>query len=231
MRTNSFHRSRGFTLIELLVAIGIMAVMAGLSWQGIDGMVRAQTQLQHRADALLTLQAGLGQWSADLDALADGQPDQTLDWDGRCLRLLRRNTAAPGEGLLVVAWSRRTVDGVGQWLRWQSTPLRTRQEQQTAWASAAQWAQNAGDDAKKREVRITPLTQWELFYFRNNAWSHPLSSSGTSSGTATGATQTVTTTTARPDGVRLVLTLPDSEALRGTLTRDWVRPTLSGGKS
>ena len=75
------HHSRGFTLIELLVAIGIMAVMAGLSWQGIDGMVRAQTQLQQRADALLTLQAGLGQWSADLDALADGQPDQTLDWD------------------------------------------------------------------------------------------------------------------------------------------------------
>jgi general secretion pathway protein J len=227
MRTNSFHCSRGFTLIELLVAIGIMAVMAGLSWQGIDGMVRAQTQLQQRADALLTLQAGLGQWSADLDALADGAPDQTLDWDGRGLRLLRRNTAAPDEGLLVVAWSRRPVDGVGQWLRWQSAPLRTRQEQQAAWASAAQWAQNPGDDAKKREVRITPLAQWELFYFRNNAWSHPLSSSSA----ATGATQTVTTTTARPDGVRLVLTLPDSEALRGTLTRDWVRPTLSGGKS
>ena len=224
MPTNGLRRAGGFTLIELLVAIGIMAVMAGLSWQGIDGMVRAQTQLQQRADALLTLQAGLGQWTADLDALADGAPDQTLDWDGRGLRLLRRNTVAPGEGLLVVAWSRRTVDGVGQWLRWQSAPLRNRQEQQVAWASAAQWAQNAGDEDKKREVRITPLTQWELFYFRNNAWSHPLSSSGT----GTGATQS---TTARPDGVRLVLTLPNSEALRGTLTRDWVRSTLSGGKS
>jgi general secretion pathway protein J len=220
----TLHRSRGFTLIELLVAIGIMAVMAGLSWQGIDGMVRAQTQLQQRADALLTVEAGLGQWSADLDALADGPPEQTLDWDGRGLRLLRRNTVVPGDGLLVVAWSRRTVDGIGYWLRWQSAPLRTRQEQQAAWASAAQWAQNPGDNEKTREVRITSLAQWELFYFRNNAWSHPLSSGSTATGTAQ-------TTTARPDGIRLVLTLPDSEAMHGTLTRDWVRSNLSGGKS
>ena len=37
-------RSRGFTLIELLVAIGAMALMAGLSWRGIDGIA------EHRAD-------------------------------------------------------------------------------------------------------------------------------------------------------------------------------------
>ena len=33
---------RGFTLIELLVAISVMALIAILSWRGIDGMVRTQ---------------------------------------------------------------------------------------------------------------------------------------------------------------------------------------------
>ena len=41
---------RGFTLIELLVAIGILALMAGLSWRGLDGMSRAQTQHCRRPD-------------------------------------------------------------------------------------------------------------------------------------------------------------------------------------
>ena len=31
-------RERGFTLIELLVAIGLLALMAALSWRGLDGM-------------------------------------------------------------------------------------------------------------------------------------------------------------------------------------------------
>jgi general secretion pathway protein J len=38
-------------------------------------------------------------------------------------------------------------------------------------------------------------------------------------------------TPAAPDGVRLVLTLPQGEVLAGTLTRDWVRPTVAGNKS
>ena len=40
MRLNPRH-SRGFTLIELLVAIAVMALMAILSWRGLDGMSRA----------------------------------------------------------------------------------------------------------------------------------------------------------------------------------------------
>lgn len=224
---------RGFTLIELLVAIGIMALMAGMSWQGIDSMLRTQSQLQQRSDALLTLQAGLGQWTADLDALADGPADQTMDWDGRGLRLLRRNAAAPGEGLLVVAWSRRTIDGQGHWLRWQSAPVRTLQAQQNAWRRAARWAQNPGVEDQKGEVRITPLAQWEIFYFRNDAWTNPLSSSDTAKSTVdtTAAAVAPSGAQVRPDGVRLVLTLPASEPVSGTLTRDWIRPTLGGGKS
>ena len=31
-------QNRGFTLIELLVAITIMALLAVLSWRGLDGM-------------------------------------------------------------------------------------------------------------------------------------------------------------------------------------------------
>ena len=61
---------RGFTLIELLVAITVMALIAILSWRGIDGMVRTQEATRQRADDMLVLQASLAQWGADLDALA-----------------------------------------------------------------------------------------------------------------------------------------------------------------
>lgn len=224
-------QSRGFTLIELLVALAAMALMAGLSWRGLDGMVRAQTQLTQRADAVLSLQAGLGQWKADLDALLPLPYTQTLNWDGRGLRIIRRNTAMPGDGLLVVAWTRRNVNGVSQWLRWQSPPQFSCGELQTAWARAAQWAQNPGDEEKKYEVRIATLTQWQIFYFRSNAWTNPMSSDNVASTdnnqitTGTGADLTL------PDGVRLVLTLPPDQAINGTLTLDWVQPTLEKGKS
>ena len=60
------------------------------------------------------------------------------------------------------------------------------------------------------------LDGWQLFYFRGNAWTNPMSSAGTPSPTAT-----------LPDGVRLVLDLPGGQALAGRITSDWVRPTLS----
>ena len=226
-------QARGFTLIELLVALAAMALMAGLSWRGLDGMTRAQAQIQQRADAVLTLQAGLTQWSADLDALVQLPRTPTLDWDGRGLRIVRRSTVRPGDGLLVVAWSRRNVNGTDQWLRWQSPPQFSRGALQTAWERAAQWAQNPGDAEKRDEVRITPLAQWQIFYFRGNSWTNPLSSDNASAPAAPirGAPQAVDTDLALPDGVRLVLTLPAGEAIQGILTRDWVRPALAGAKS
>ncbi|WP_394757363.1 type II secretion system protein J [Rhodoferax sp.] len=217
-------RAKGFTLIELLVAISLMALMAALSWRGLDGMTRAQTQMRQHSDDVLTLQAGLAQWGADLDALATQPNTPNLDWDGRALRLLRRSTAAPGEGLRVVAWSRRLIDGAGQWLRWQSPPVTTRGELQLAWKQAALWGQNPSDEARSREVRVARLDQWQIFYFRDNAWSNPMSSEG-APGTAQTATAALT-----PDGVRLVLTLSPGQAISGRVTRDWSRPTLGGAK-
>ena len=223
---------RGFTLIELLVALSIMAVMAVLSWRGLDGMTRTQAQVRQHSDEVLTLQAALAQWGADLDALARQPGVATLDWDGRALRVVRRNAAQPGEGLTVVAWSRRSIAGVGQWLRWQSPPVTTRGELQLAWEKAAQWAQNPSDEDRLREVQIVPLDQWQIFYYRGGAWSNPLSSEGAGNAPAAGGTPAALPTgsgaLAVPDGVRLVLKLSAGQAVSGTLTRDWVTPDLGG---
>ena len=220
----------GFTLIELLVAISIMSVLAVLSWRGLDVMARTQAQTSLRADQLLTLQAGLTQWKVDLDALSLTPQVNPLDWDGRVLRLTRR-TPTPGEGLLVVAWMRRT-DAGGQWLRWQSPVLHTTGGWTDAWGGAGAWAQSAMTEDKARVVSITPLEEWQIFYFRGNAWTNPMSNAGrqTTPGSTLPGSQLVPLAVL-PDGIRLVLVLPASQAISGKLTVDWVSPTLGGQKS
>ena len=234
-RNMAHARAQGFTLIELLVAIGIMAVMAGLTWRGLDGMARAQDQVQVRADKLLTLQAGLAQWTADLDAIQQLAGFDGVDWDGRALRLTRRSSAEQGNVLTVVAWARREVDGIPHWIRWQSPAVKSKDQLQAAWTRAAQWGQNPGDAEKRFEVALMPLQEWRVFYFRADTWTNPLSSDTgvppLPANPAFGSTTALTPTQALPDGIRIVLTLPAGQPLTGTLTKDWVRPTLGGGKS
>ena len=201
--------SLGFTLVEMLVAIALMALMGVMAWRGLGSMQGAQIRLTQHADDTLALQAGLGQWAADLDAIALQANTPSLAWDGQVLRVLRRDSASPGDGLRVVGWSQRQVDGIAYWLRWQSPSLRTRAELDAAWAQAARWGQNPSNEDQLREVRISPLSQWQIFYFRNNAWTNPQSSAS------------ATDANALPEGVRLVLTLPAGQAISGVLTRDW----------
>ena len=231
-------RVRGFTLIELLVGIALMALMAALSWRGLDGMTQAQSRLRVQADEVLTLQAGLAQWGADLDAMVEQGGQPSLDWDGRALRILRRDAVAPGAGLRVVAWARRANGSAGEWLRWQSPPASNRDALAQAWQSAASWAQNASSQDRAREVRIVPIDELQIFYFRGDAWSNPLSSAGAGTGMGTGSASgagagdgmNATDVAQVPDGVRLVLALSSGQALSGTITRDWMRPALGGGK-
>ena len=215
-------RSHGFTLVELLVSLFALALLAGLSWRGLDGMMRARDQTQLRADEILTLQIGLAQWGADLDAITALPPSPSLEWNGRVLRLTRRSSLAPADGARVVAWTQRQ----GQWLRWESQPLQMRSELEAAWQDADLWSRNPSDAMRRQEVAIGPLEDWQIFYFRENAWSNPLSTSaGGTPATATAAPATAAG--GLPDGLRLVLQLPSGRAISGRLQRDWMRPTLT----
>jgi general secretion pathway protein J len=222
-------RTRGFTLIELLVALFALALLATLSWRGLDGMTRAQSQTQARADEVLAFQTGLAQWSADLDALVQLPQVTAIEWNGRVLRLTRRGTADIADGVRVVGWARRE----GQWRRWQSPGLTTRGDVEAAWQQADMWAQNPGDELRRGEVAVMPLEDWQVFYFRSDAWTNPLSSDAqVAQGPAAADTAAVVRRTGLvPDGVRLVLTLPPGTAFSGRLVRDWVNPLVGGGKS
>lgn len=168
--------SGGFTLVELLVALALMALMAALSWRGFNSMSLSRQQLSGYSEQLLTLQNGVAQWTADLDALEQQPGFSSMEWDGRALRLLRRSSRTPGEGLYVVAWAQGARAQGSVWMRWQSEPLTSRAQLLAAWSQAALWAQNPGDAERKQEVLITPLVGWQVVFFRGGAWTNALSS-------------------------------------------------------
>ena len=149
------------------------------------------------------------------------------------LRLIRRSTASASDGFLIAAWTRGERGGPGQWLRWQSEPLTSKAQLLSAFDEAGVWAQSPGDAQRKQEVAIESVQAWQIYFHRGGAWSNPLSGDSTMS---EGRTTSYTTDSTSGDGsaidgIRLVLTLPASHPIGGTLTRDWVRPTLNGGKS
>ena len=210
-------RNLGFTLIEVLVALGLMALLGLMSWRGLDTLLRTREATQSRTNQVALVQTSLGQWRADLNsqmALPGMLGDNSMMWNGSVLRILRRssNPMADGgdAGMQVVAWTLRE----GFWRRWQSAPIENRTELEQAWLMADLWGQNPSTELLQQEVKLMPLNGWQLFYFRDNAWTNPLSSSGV--GTADKLLKS-------PDAVQLLLQLNAKDKL----TLDWVRPAFN----
>jgi general secretion pathway protein J len=221
------YKQRGFTLIELLIAITLMAVLAGLSWRGLDSLMRSRDITQAQVDKTAVLQTVLTQWQADLNAVQSvpSLNDAGVSWDGRTLRLTRHATTwqpdGANAGLWVVAWTLRN----NQWLRWQSRPIQARATLQQAWSQAERWGQNPSSEDAAFETTLMPLDTWQLTYFRGNTWTNPLSSAGNTTTNGAG------TTNALPDAIRLQIDLPASTGMQGRITVDWVRPSFSNTKT
>ena len=231
-------RHGGFTLIELLVALSIMALMALMSWRGLDAMLRTAQHTRTRSADLLALQAGVAQWVTDLDHLAQTPYAHAVDWDGRVLRVLRTSPVGSPQALQVVAWTLRPQSGSLQWMRWQSAPARQRGELLAAWQQAANWGRATGTlaavdrgapaESVSNAVAVAPARAWQLLYFRNGQWVPAQALLGSARATPGALPEAASMSFGEtPEGLRLILELPEGAALPGRLVSDWFSP-LSG---
>jgi len=196
-------KAAGFTLVEVLVALLIMAILSAMAWQGVDGMVRARDASQEAAERTLRLTTVMAQFEQDLGSLYDNPTVPALIFDGANLRLAR---VTPG-GAQIVVWSLRE----GVWRRWASPSVKRSIELQQAWLMSQQLI--GTEDAQVR--LLDGATQWQMYFFRGNAWSNAQSSADAVApqpGGAPGAAPRL----ALPSGVRLVLSFGDERRL----TRD-----------
>ena len=239
----------GFTLVEVLVALSAMALLALMGWRGLDIMLRTRDITHTRVEDAALVQTSVSQWRTDLDAmqtmpgLLNGS---SMHWDGKVMRLLRRSSTplATGadSGLRVVAWVQRE----GYWWRWQSPALLTRAQLNQAWQMAAQWGHSPDTLLRQSETRLMTVQSWQLFYYRDNAWTNPLSSAGTNNSKANAGITSPTskpsnqdapalaTVEARtPDGLRVVFQLSNAASAtpENALTVEWVNPAFNPSRS
>jgi general secretion pathway protein J len=209
-------RSAGFTLVEVLVALLVMALMASMAWQGVDGIVRARDASQRRLESTLRLNTVIGQWEQDLGALQETASVPPLTFDGATLRLTRR---AP-EGVQLVAWSLRSDETGRAWQRWASPPHTTRAELQDSWLRSQQFQGREPGQLRA----LDGVASWQIYFFRGNAWTNAQSSADVIAAPApAGTPQAAASAVARqalPSGVRLVLEFAEGSGVSGSLVRD-----------
>ena len=211
----------GFTLVEVLVALMIMAILAGMAWQGVDGIVRTRDASNAQLQQSLRLNTVMAQWEQDLASLQDTPVVPALGFDGASLRMTRR---ADG-GLQLVVWSLRAANGLAAvpgsetltastWLRWAGPVVTSQAELQEQWLRSQQFQ---GVEAGQLRV-LEGVSQWQVYYFRagDASWTNAQSSGNSAPGT----TFQPTIRPRPPIGVRLVLTLAPGQARQGSLRRD-----------
>lgn len=207
----------GFTLVELLVALAILAILAAAAWRGVEGIARSREAAQAATARTLQLGTALAQWEQDLLRLEDTTVVPALRAEGAALRLTR----SAADGVQVVVWTLRE----GHWWRWAGAPTARVDQLREQWETAEQLV---GQDPAAVRV-LGDLEDWQLYFWRGNAWSNAQSSADLvdspppAAGPASGPTPGGPAVAARerlPGGVRVVLELPG-----GRLTRDLVLAT------
>jgi general secretion pathway protein J len=125
-------RARGFTLLELLVAIAILAVVAILSWRGLDQIIRArETITRSMADERVFAQM-FDQMRIDtrLAASDDEAGAPAIALDGGVLQVVRAFAVAPGAPPRLQVVRYRVSDG--HVIRYASPPIANRGELRAA---------------------------------------------------------------------------------------------------
>lgn len=209
-------RSAGFTLVEVLVALMVMAIMAGMAWQGVDGIVRARDSSQGRLEQTLRMNTVIAQWEQDLAQIQDSAAvPQALTCDGASVRMIRRTPT----GLQVVAWTLRPRDIGNTWQRWAGPPATTTGALQDSWLRSLQLQ---GDEPGQVNT-LTGIAQWQVYFFQGNAWSNCQSTGNLAAAPvpASGASA-VAARQALPKGVRVVLGFAEGSGVNGEITRDTV---------
>lgn len=206
-------RAGGFTLVEVLVAMMVMAILAVMAWQGVDGIVRTRDASQARLEQTLRLNTVLAQWEQDLASVHDTKIVPALTFDGATLRLTRRTEG----GVQLVTWSVRPArngePGRNEWQRWAGPPVTISTELREQWMQSRQF-----QGTEPGQVRVHDgVSQWLLYFYQGNAWSNA-QSTGNLLPVAAGASAPLRQ--ALPTGVRMIIDFEGTTGMNGTLTRD-----------
>ncbi|MBW8828044.1 MAG: prepilin-type N-terminal cleavage/methylation domain-containing protein [Burkholderiales bacterium] len=208
--------SSGFTLIEVMVAMMIMAMLAVMAWQGVDGIVKARGFSQARLEQTLRLNTVIAQWEQDLAAIQETTAVPGLTFDGSTARMTRRAE----RGLQIVTWSLKPAaegtSGGGTWLRWASPAVVTNGELQDLWMRTQQFQGLETGQLKT----LKGINQWQMYCYWGS-WSNCQSTGDQQAGQPAGSASAPAPTQrqALPSGVRLVLEFSGGD-MNGSLMRD-----------
>ena len=202
----------GFTLVEVLVALLVMAVMAGMAWQGVDGIVHTRNATQVRLEQALRLNTVIAQWDQDLAAIqTTAVVPKALMFDGATLRLTRRTPT----GVQVIAWSLRGDGEQSAWVRWAGPSVTTSRELQESWLHSLQLQDNEPGALRT----LTGLSGWQVYFYQrdDNGWSNAQSSGDVA---PPGTSGSGVPQRPLPKGVRVVLSFAPGSGMNGDLRRD-----------
>ena len=193
----------GFTLVEVLVAMLVMALLATLTWQGLDGILRARDGSRAALDRTQRLATVVVQWEQDLQALHETQAVPALHFDGRTVRLTRRVEG----GVALVAWSLRE----GRWQRWVGPSYTRLVDLQESWIASQGLLGNEAGHLTLAEG----ASDWQIYFHRGGAWTNAQSTGDVAVRAGAPGAGVGLPIEALPAAVRMVITL-DGKAL----TRD-----------